>query len=237
MSQNKKKLIGSVQENLKKPKEEGLRREIRFLDPEGEGNNKFYPGYINEMDGTNEVSSTPVRIYANTFQKDGKTQTRFTVRKMLTAPQPAKNSDGAFVDGQGNVVQNENDAAQINRAITYNGTDRPVFITVAEGFTADKSYKGTPYGQTMFVGKIFDEETAKNIERKAYKAGNLKAAGKESDAKALYQEMNQEKKENGKHVSMFFTRNLAANLAQDLGSDFDMPRPASHDNKGNDIPF
>lgn len=237
MSENKKKLIGSIQEDLKKPESEGPRKEIRFLEPDGQGDSLYYPGYMNEMNGTQEVNSTPIRVYPKPFEKDGQTHVRLIVRKMLTAPQPAKNSSGLFVDGQGNVVENKSDAAQVNRAITYKGTNRKVFVTLGEYFTANSSHKGTPYGQTMVVGKSFDEEAAKDIERNLYKAGNLKAANKEADAQAVYDQVNQMKKDKGSYTSMFINKNLAAEFATRFKASMEVSQSQKYDPKDNDIPF
>lgn len=242
MADQKKKLVGSIQESLKKPESEGLRKEIRFLEPEGNGDNLHYPGYLSHQQGTQEVSSEPVRIYPKSFEKNGQKHVRFVVRKLLTAPEAAKNSGGAFVDSEGNVVENEQDAAVVQRAVKYNGTDRKVFLTMGEFFSANESHKGTPYGQTMVVGSSFDEETAKEVARKLYKAGNLKAANRSEDAKAVYDEVNALKKEKGSYSSMFISKSLAADLATRFGASIELSQEAKHnktptDDFDDDIPF
>lgn len=242
MTDQKKKLVGSIQESLKKPESEGLRREIRFLEAEGNGDNVFYPGYLSHQQGTQEVSSEPVRIYPKPFEKNGQKQLRFVVRKLLTAPEAAKNSGGAFVDSEGNVVDNQQDAAIVQRAVKYNGTDRKVFLTMGEFFSANESHKGNSYGQTMVVGSAFDEETAKDVARKLYKAGNLKAANRGEDAQKVYDEVNAVKKEKGSYCSMFISKSLAADFATRFGASIELPQEARHnrapvDDFDDDIPF
>lgn len=235
-----RKLIGSCQENIKKPAEEGLRNELRFLTPDVNGNQVAYPGYLGKMEGAEEVESKSVKIYPSDFQKDNEKHLRFVVRKVLTQPTPATNRDGQYVNSEGKVVEDPEQAARVERAVKYKGTDRRVYLTLGELYTANQSHKGTPYGQTMIVGRLYDEETAREVARNMYRAGNLKSAEKNEEANALYENINALKKEKGTYTSMFINKKLAAELATRFGANIEIAKEAKHapnDDFDDDIPF